>query len=254
VDLSIVTSLYRSERHLDEFVRRMSAAAAGLGVDYEIVLVDDASPDGSLAAALALFAAERRLRVVELDGNYGQHPAILAGVRESRGDLVFLIDSDLEEPPELLEDFWRERARLGAPDLLLGIQGERTGSAFSRLTAATFYRLLDFLAPVPVPANAAMVRLMSRSFAAAMLAQRRPPASFDLRTALVGGRRATLTVRKEPRAGSSYTLGKKVRLALRSLLDLRGLSAPMPPAVVRRVHEHPAAERAPAVAILPESA
>ena len=103
--LSIVTTLYRSARHLDEFHARISAAAARFTPDYEIVLVNDGSPDDSLAVALKLFERDDRLRIIDLARNFGHHKAMMTGLAETRGDLVFLIDSDLEEPPELLTEF-----------------------------------------------------------------------------------------------------------------------------------------------------
>ena len=98
--LSVVTTLYRSAPHLTEFHRRASAAAARLTADYEIVLVNDGSPDDSLQAALAIHHVDAHVRIVDLARNFGHHAALMAGLAAARGDLVFLLDSDLEEQPE----------------------------------------------------------------------------------------------------------------------------------------------------------
>src|SRR5262245_28787102 len=89
--LSVVTTLYKSERHVEEFHGRMTDAASALTDDFEIVMVDDGSPDRSLEAALGLARTDRRTRIVELSRNFGHHKAMMTGLAHARGDLVFLI-------------------------------------------------------------------------------------------------------------------------------------------------------------------
>src|SRR5262245_25051318 len=103
--LSIVTTLYQSARHLDEFCRRAAAAASQVSADYEIVLVNDGSPDDSLDVALDINRRDARVRVIDLSRNFGHHAAMMEGLRQARGSLVFLLDSDLEEAPEWLGEF-----------------------------------------------------------------------------------------------------------------------------------------------------
>ena len=130
--LSIVTTLYRSARHLDEFHARVSAAAARFTPDYEIVLVNDGSPDDSLAVALKLLERDDRVRIIDLARNFGHHKAMMTGLAEARGDLVFLIDSDLEEPPELLTEF-AEAIHDGQADVVYGVQDQRRGGLVERV-------------------------------------------------------------------------------------------------------------------------
>src|SRR2546430_16744096 len=103
VQLSVVTTLYNSAATIREFVRRSAAAARALTDSFEIVAVDDGSPDESLAIALELMNQEPRLKVVELSRNFGHHRALMTGLMHARGDDWFLIDSDLGEAPGLLE-------------------------------------------------------------------------------------------------------------------------------------------------------
>src|SRR5262245_19207375 len=107
--LSIVTTMYRSAPYLAEFHRRVAAAAAQLTHDIEVVLVDDGCPEGSLGVALELQRRDPRVRVIELSRNFGHHQAMMAGLSHARGEQVFLIDCDLEEPPELLLTFAQTR-------------------------------------------------------------------------------------------------------------------------------------------------
>ena len=103
--LAVVATLYRSARTSRRFTPASRAAVAALTDDYEIVLVNDGSPDDSLDVAARLFARDPHVRVVDLARNFGHHKAMMTGLAHARGDLVFLIDSDLEEEPELLRRF-----------------------------------------------------------------------------------------------------------------------------------------------------
>src|SRR4051794_26159709 len=100
--LSIVTSIYSTAQELPELYRRCVASARSIAPDYEMIFVNDASPDDGLAVAKALAAADPRVVVIDLARNYGQHKAIWLGLRAASGDLVAVLDSDLENDPEWL--------------------------------------------------------------------------------------------------------------------------------------------------------
>ena len=95
--LSIVTTLYKSGAHVEEFYRRATEAAQRITDDFEIVMVDDGSPDNSLDIACAIARSDTHVRVVELSRNFGHHKAMMTGLDHASGELCFLIDSDLEE-------------------------------------------------------------------------------------------------------------------------------------------------------------
>ena len=104
--LSIVATLYQSAPYIAEFHQRASAVASQLvGDDYEIVLVNDGSPDNSLDLAMQLTERMRHVVVVDLSRNFGHHKAMMTGLAHAKGERVFLIDSDLEEEPECLIGF-----------------------------------------------------------------------------------------------------------------------------------------------------
>src|SRR6185503_5121442 len=103
--LSVVTTLYQSAPHLEEFYRRMSAVASEISPDYEIIFVNDGSPDQSLKLTVGFHLADPHVRVIDLSRNFGHHKAMMTGLMHARGSLVFLIDCDLEEEPELLPQF-----------------------------------------------------------------------------------------------------------------------------------------------------
>jgi putative glycosyltransferase len=207
--LSVVSTLYRSAAHLDEFHRRASAEAAGRPSEYEIVLVNDGSPDDSLTRALALQRSDPHLRIVDLSRNFGHHKAIMTGLAHARGDLVFLIDSDLEEDPELLSVFLAERERTGA-DVVFGVQQRRKGSLFERLSGEAFFRLFNLLSSYPLPRNLSTVRLMTRRYLDALLRHQERETVISGLWAITGFEQVAVPVVKRSRGASSYSLSGRI--------------------------------------------
>ena len=225
--LSIVTSLYRSAESVPEFYRRARAAALALTPDYEFVLVDDGSPDASFAAAAALREADDRVTVVQLSRNFGQHKAMMTGLSHAAGDLVFLLDCDLEEAPEWVIDFHADMRASGA-DVVYGVQEARKGGLWERTSGGLFYRVLGRLSNVPVPPNQTTSRLMTRDYVSALVAHREREVFMAGLWAATGFRQVPRAVRKLSRGASGYTLRKKLAMAVDSLTSfstapLRGI-------------------------------
>lgn len=208
--LSVVTTLYRSEAHLEEFYRRMTAAASRVTPDYELILVDDGSPDQSLQVALALCARDARVSVVELSRNFGHHRAMMTGLSRARGDLVFLVDCDLEEQPEWIELF-ADRLRESGADVVYGVQERRKGSWFERVTGHLFYRLFNAMSDVPLPANVLTVRLMRRRYVRNLVAHRDREMFIAGLWAITGFRQLPVTVTKASTSPTTYTIGRRMR-------------------------------------------
>ena len=161
--LSVVSTMYCSADFVREFYRRVTAVAQRVTDSYEIVLVDDGSPDGSLQIAMELAKSDARIRIVELSRNFGHHPAILAGLRHAEGEVIFLIDIDLEEQPEWLVDFWHDLHAESA-DMVYGVQTARGGSALKRHAGTLFYRFFNLGSDIRIPPNGCTVRLMRRPY------------------------------------------------------------------------------------------
>jgi putative glycosyltransferase len=219
--LSIVTSLYGSEATVDAFHERMTRAADGVAAQAEFVYVNDGSPDRSLERVLALRDRDARIVVVDLARNFGHHPALMTGIEAATGDFIFLIDSDLEEPPELLPAFWtalREDARAGAgADSVYGVQVRRKGALAERLLGAIWYKLFCRLTSLPYPADSLTARLMTRRFADAVLLHKERALDLMGIFALTGYRQVAIPATKTSKGGSSYTLGKRVGIAATGL-------------------------------------
>ena len=120
--LSIVTTLFNSSPYLGDLHRRVTDVAQVIApCDYEIIYVNDGSPDNSLATCLSLDSTNNRVMVVDLTRNFGHYKAIMTGLSYSSGDFVFLIDSDLEENPEWLSLFFRQ-LEASTADVIYGVQ------------------------------------------------------------------------------------------------------------------------------------
>lgn len=216
MQLSVVATLYRSSATLPQFYARVSAAAAALADDYEIVLVNDGSPDDSLAVALDLHARDPRVRVVDLARNFGHHKAMMTGLAHARGALVFLIDADLEEDPALLASFHDTRRQTSA-DVVYGVQAARRGGLFERLSGWVYFKVFNWISDVPIPVNVVTVRLMTRRYVDALLQHRERETIIAGLWAITGFHQVPVTVTKGENTGSSYSLGRKVAILVNSV-------------------------------------
>jgi putative glycosyltransferase len=167
--LSIVATLYQSAPYINEFCARASAAAKqAVDEEFEIVMVNDGSPDNSLDLAIKLTEQDSHVVVVDLSRNFGHHKAMMTGLAHAKGELVFLIDSDLEEEPEWLLSFDEQMKREDC-DVVYGVQENRKGNWFERWTGQWFYRFFKALTGLALPENVVTTRLMTRRYVDALL-------------------------------------------------------------------------------------
>jgi len=163
--LSIVTTLYKSTRFLDAFVAQCEVAMAEIKCDsYEIVFVNDGSPDDSLAKVLQIKERNDRIVAVDLSRNFGHHYAIMAGLTYSTGDYVFLIDCDLEVAPTQIPTFYNKFKEEKDCDVVFGVQETRKGSFIERKVGGLFYNFFNGLTDTRIPENLLTERLMSRRY------------------------------------------------------------------------------------------
>jgi putative glycosyltransferase len=209
MDLSIVTTLYYSAPYLAEFYARARAIAETVANDFEIILVNDGSPDDSLQIALSLYRQDVRIRVVDLSRNFGHHKAMMAGLAQARGELVFLVDSDLEEKPELLATFYEHLKATGA-DVVFGVQQKRKGKIFERLSGAIFFKLFNTLSTHPLPTNVISARLMTWKYVQALVQHRERETLIAGLWVLTGFKQVALPVEKSRNSPTTYNFRRKV--------------------------------------------
>lgn len=216
--LSIVATMYRSRRFLDEFLQGCLDALARLGCsDFEIVLVNDGSPDESLAWALERRASLPQLVVVDLSRNFGHHAAIQAGLSLARGELVFLIDCDLEVPPLVLVDLHDKLVKTGS-DMVFGYQEARKGGWMERHTGGLFYQVFNWMSDIQIPENMATERLMSRRFVQSLLQLGDKNLFMGGMLTWTGYQQIGMPVKKGQREGrSSYTFMRRVKLMVNAI-------------------------------------
>lgn len=215
--LSIIATLFESALYLEEFHRRVATAARQLaGEDYEIVLVNDGSPDRSLELAVRLCEADPHVVVVDLSRNFGHHKAMMTGLKQARGERLFLIDSDLEEEPEWLKLFSEELAR-GGCDVIYGVQRQRKGRLFERWSGRWFYILFRMLTGLALPENAVTARLMTRRYVEALLRHDEREIMIAGLWLITGFDQRPCLIEKKSHSATTYTLRKKASILVNSV-------------------------------------
>jgi dolichol-phosphate mannosyltransferase len=226
--LSIVVPCYNEEACLPALHERLGAAArATFGDDYEILLVNDGSKDRSWPIMSAMAEEDPHLVAVNLSRNHGHQLALTAGLDLARGDVVLIIDADLQDPPELLGAMVETMRNEGA-DVVYGVRKSRAGeTAFKRATAHGFYRLLANATDVDIPLDAGDFRLISRRALDILLAMPEQARFIRGMVAWIGFKQVPILYNRDERfAGESkYPLSKMLRFALDALTGFS--SAPL---------------------------
>lgn len=221
--LSIVTTLYQSSPHVNEFYQRITAEAQKITKDYEIIFVDDGSSDDSLQKAIALYQQDSKVKVIELSRNFGHHKAIMTGLSHAKGEFVFLIDSDLEEEPELLEKFWTELHNDKETDVVYGVQELRKGGWFERWSGQWFYTIFNFLSYTKIPENMTTIRLMKKKYVLELLRYKEVEFHFGGVMMDCGFRQKPVTIKKHFTSMTTYDFNKKVKLAAASVVSFSNM-------------------------------
>lgn len=213
--LSIVTTLYQSSRYVEEFHRRITAAASAITDDYELILVNDGSPDDSLAVAQKLLAGDRHIVIVDLSRNFGHHRAMMTGLERAQGDFVFLIDVDLEECPENLTEFWDYLVAHPEADVVIGeSQTRKQGGLSRRLASSWFYDLFNFLSYIKISNKELVSRLMRRTYVDSLVSYRERELFIPGLWAHAGYSQHYLPAEKTFDGNSTYTLRRKVTMVV----------------------------------------
>ena len=163
IKLSIVTTLFYSSPYIIEFYQKISSVAKKITDDYEIIFVNDGSPDNSLEIVLDLYKKDTRIKIIDLSRNFGHHYAISAGLSYSSGNYVFLIDCDLEVSPLILFDFYNKINKTNA-DVVYGFQEKRKGKFIENNLGGWFWKTINVFSDVDIPYNVLTERLMSRKY------------------------------------------------------------------------------------------
>lgn len=215
--LTVVTTLYCSQNYIEEFYNRISSSLKKITNDYEIIFVNDGSPDDSLTVAKKVAGQDEKVKVINLSRNFGHHYAMVAGLENAGGSKVFLIDVDLEENPELIEMFWHEYHQDESIDVVYGIAKQREGSKFRKFSGSLFYRLFNQLSNTQIPHNLMTVRLMSRKYIDALSLYEENSLFLGGLFADVGFTQKGIVVGREYKGESTYTIRKRISLLINAI-------------------------------------
>tara|TARA_B100000795_G_scaffold242153_1_gene205268 strand:- start:40 stop:972 length:933 start_codon:yes stop_codon:yes gene_type:complete len=216
--LSVVTTLYKSSDTIEEFYLRITKEVTKFTDDYEIIFVDDGSPDDSLQKCIKLHKQDSRVKILELSRNFGHHKAIMTGLSNTQGDYIFLIDCDLEERPELLESFWQFLQNDKEVDVVYGVQEKRKGDWFERLSGTLYYKIFNLLADNgKTPQNILTIRLMKKLYVDQILLFNEKDFFFAHICELTGFNQQPMIVDKLNISPTSYTFFRKYNLLINSI-------------------------------------
>jgi glycosyltransferase involved in cell wall biosynthesis len=197
--LSIVVPAYNEGKVIEGFNRRLAVVRRELSLPSEVIFVNDGSSDNTLRLLHRLRAGDPTIGIVDLSRNFGKEVALTAGLDHARGDVVVVIDADLQHPPELIPKFiarWREEDA----DVVYGQRLSRAGeSAARKLTARVFYRGINALSDRPIPADAGDFRLLSRRAVDALCGIRERHRFMKGLFAWIGYRQVPLSYEADPR-------------------------------------------------------
>ncbi len=223
--VSVVAPIYNEGDGVDRFVRRMDEVLDAAGLRYELVLVDDGSADDSWDRIVRHNLVDERVRGVQLSRNFGKESAVLAGLEHAAGDVVIVIDSDLQHPPSAIPAMmqcWRDGAHV-----VEAVKRNRPGqSAAGKLAAKLFNVTFTRLTTVDL-VNATDFRLMSRQAVDALLSLPEHSSFFRGTSSWIGFRRASIEIDIDHREGgaSRWTFASLSRLAVNGLTSFT--SAPL---------------------------
>lgn len=217
--LSIVSPVYRGEKMLDELVSRIRLALDSLSCDFEIILVNDASPDDSWRKIEQCCKGDERVKGVNLSRNFGQHYAITAGLSIAKGDAIVVMDCDLQDQPEEIPRLLAEMQK--GYDTVFAQRVDRKDSFFKKLGSKAFYALFSYLTDTKQDASVANFGIYSRSVVDAILSMGDATRFLPTMVQWVGFKQAYLPVEHSLRAEgtSSYSLARLLSLAFDNIIS-----------------------------------
>jgi putative glycosyltransferase len=222
--ISVVTTLYRSKIFLDQFITQIQNALNQIQcLDYELIFVNDGSPDDSL---LYLFERKKeipQIKLIDLSRNFGHHYAIQVGLDYASGEFIFLIDNDLEIPPSILVAFYNEMINDQTLDVVYGYQEVRKGNFIEKFTGNIFWILINKLSDTKIPHNILTERLMTKQYVDSLLRLKDANVFLGGMMHWVGFNQKGLPVKKGQRSESStYSLQKRAELMLQAITSFSG--------------------------------
>jgi dolichol-phosphate mannosyltransferase len=218
-EISIVIPVYNSANIFPELHRRIVKSIENCVASFEIIAVLDGCRDNSLEVISSLAGDDKRIKIIELSRNFGHQIAVTAGVNNASGDLVAVIDDDLEDPPELLPDLV-SKIKEGY-DVVYGVRRKRKRSLFVRFLYHSFYRVLGNLVDVKIPYDAGDFCVMTKRVSSVLVSMKEHNRYLRGLRAWAGFDQTGIEYERELRFAdtSGYSLKKYVKLAFDAIFS-----------------------------------
>ena len=222
--LSVVTTLYKSQGFLEEFLMEIQKALQQIECsNYELIFVNDGSPDHSLDFLIKKKEIIPQIVIIDLSRNFGHHHAIQAGLEYASGDYIFLIDNDLETPPNVLAEYYKEMMQDSSLDVVYGYQEKRKGNFIEKQTGSIFWILINKMSDTKIPHNILTERLMTKQYVNALLQLQDANIFLGGMMHWVGFNQKGIPVKKGLRGGSgTYSLKRRAELMLQAITSFSG--------------------------------
>ncbi|MEW7291003.1 glycosyltransferase family 2 protein [Aquimarina sp. 2304DJ70-9] len=216
--LSIVSPVYNAEYIIPLLVKRIAKSVSTITEDYEIILVEDYSPDNSWARIKDIAKINNKVIGVKLSRNFGQHYAITAGLHKAKGDWVVVMDCDLQDQPEEIEKLYN-KAKEGY-DIVLARRKERKDNFFKKMFSIFFYRMLSFFTDTKQDRAVANFGIYHKKVIHSVLKMGDVIRVFPIMIQWVGFTKTSINVdhAKRESGKSTYTFAKLLRLAINTFL------------------------------------
>jgi len=222
--LSVVTTLYKSKIFLDTFLKEIIEAIQLLEIEeYELIFVNDGSPDDSMEYLINRKITINEIKVIDLSRNFGHHNAMQAGLKWAQGELVFLIDNDLETPPAFLTTCFEKLKSNPDADVIYGYQEKRKGGIIENSGGKMFWWTLNKFSDVYIPENMLTERLMTRRYVENLLSLGDANLFMGGMMHWTGFRQIGIPVVKTLREGeNTYSTKKRLKLMMLALTSFSG--------------------------------
>ncbi len=216
--ISIVTTVFNSRAYLDEFINQcLNALGEIQDVRFEMIFVNDGSPDDSLTFLKKKKEEIDQITIIDLARNFGHHYAAYAGLNYSKGDYVFIGDCDLEVSPEILKVFYAH-IKEKEVDVVYGYQEQRKGKSVEKIMGGLFWKMIDKLSDIDIPANIVTERLMTRKYVDNLLRLGDKNLFLGGMMYWVGHNQLGIPVKKQLRKqGSTYSVLKRTKLLIEAV-------------------------------------
>ncbi len=218
--ISVVVPMYYEEKVAEECCRRLRNVMEGCGYEYELVIVNDGSRDGTMDILEGIAAKDKRVKVIGFSRNFGHQVAVTAGIDKARGNAIVVIDADLQDPPELIIEMLRLWEQ--GYQVVYAKRKRRKGeSIFKRASASLFYRLLDKLSDTRIPLDTGDFRLIDARVADELRRMREKNRFLRGMISWIGFKQIPVEYEREERfAGETkYPLKKMIKLALDGIIS-----------------------------------